>query len=89
MPLLSRATTGTFVTSLLGAGVFRAILDFVTRKINEVVQGEKPTGPVKALRPGAHELHIVKTAHLGLCQAMGALMCMAKYAGCPCGWLNR
>jgi len=30
----------------------------------------------------------VKTSYLGICQSMGALLCVAKYSGCPCGWLN-
>ena len=69
------ATTGTFVTTLLIAGALRTILDFLLRKVFEYVSGNRPTDPVKGAEPGAYELHIVKTAHLGLCQATGALIC--------------
>ena len=82
------ATTGTFITALCGSGGFRQILDFITRKLFAVVSGSLPEEPAPGFEPGAHELHILKTSYLGICQAMGALLCVAKYSGCPCGWLN-
>jgi len=48
------------------------------------VSGEAPTDPAKGMEAGAHELHIVKTSYLGLCQAMGSLLCVAKYSGVTC-----
>jgi len=48
------------------------------------VSGEAPTDPAKGMEAGAHELHIVKTSYLGLCQAMGSLLCVAKYSGVAC-----
>ena len=82
------ATTGTFISAVCGSFGFRTILDFFTRKAFAHVSGEAPQDAIKGMEPGAHELHIIKTSHLGLCQAMGALLCVAKYSGCPCGWLN-
>ena len=69
------ATTGTFITALLSAGLFRTSLEHFMRNVFEHVSGSRPVNAVKGAEPGAHELHIVKTAHLGLCQATGALMC--------------
>ena len=83
------ATTGTFITALLSSGAFRTILDYFTRRIFHLVSGETPNEPVKGMEAGAHEMHIIKTSHLGLCQAMGTLLCVAKYSGCPCGWLSQ
>lgn len=84
------ATTGTFITALFSSGMFRTVIDFFTRKIFAIISGAPPPAEApKGMEAGAHELHIIKTSHLGLCQAMGALLCVAKYTGCPCGWLNR
>jgi hypothetical protein len=80
------ATVGTFITALFGSGGFRTIIDFITRKLFAIVSGSPPSNPAPGMEPGAHELHIIKTSHLGICQAMGALLCVAKYSGCPCGW---
>ena len=55
--------------------LYQASLDRRIRKVFEHVSGSRPVNAVKGVEPGAHELHIVKTAHLGLCQATGALMC--------------
>ena len=82
------ATTGTFISALFGSGGFRVVLDFITKKLFAVVSGDLPKDPAPGMEPGAHELHIVKTSYLGICQAMGSLLCVAKYSGCPCGWLN-
>jgi hypothetical protein len=83
------ATTGTFIAAIFGSGAFRTVIDILTRKVFAIISGEPPKEAAKGMEMGAHELHIIKTSHLGLCQAMGALLCVAKYTGCPCGWLTQ
>ena len=83
------ATVGTFASALFGSGFFRAVLDFFIRTIIKIASGETPTAAAPGMQAGEHELHIIKTSYLGLCQAMGALICTARYTACPCGWLGR
>ena len=83
------AVTGTFIVTLFVTGGFRSIIDCISRKLFFEISGEHPKEAADGLEAGAYELHIIKTAHLGLCQAMGALLCVARYTGCPCGWLTQ
>jgi len=76
------AVTGTFITALFSAGGFRTIIDLLTRQVfAKITGGAPPATAAPGMEKGAYELHIVKTSHLGLCQAMGALLCVARYSG--------
>eukprot|EP00292_Cryptomonas_paramecium_P001459 CAMPEP_0113724442 /NCGR_PEP_ID=MMETSP0038_2-20120614/39084_1 /TAXON_ID=2898 /ORGANISM="Cryptomonas paramecium" /LENGTH=2004 /DNA_ID=CAMNT_0000654349 /DNA_START=102 /DNA_END=6114 /DNA_ORIENTATION=- /assembly_acc=CAM_ASM_000170 len=80
---------GTFVTTLSASFVLRGGLDMVARRAFARISGEPPpTGPMPGLYPGAYEFHVIKTAHLGLCQAAGVAFSVAVNYDCPCGWLR-
>eukprot|EP00960_Hanusia_phi_P037337 752884-Hanusia_phi.AAC.2 len=80
---------GTFIAGLAAALMLRLCLLLGVSNIFQRVSGATPSKPPKGMGFGEHELHVVKTSHLGLCQITGILFAIAKYAYCPCGWLNK
>ena len=66
---------GTFLVALFSGFVLRSLLASATRRLCAILGAEITGGHVRGLTLGDYELHVVKTAHLGLCQ----VMCMKTY----------
>ena len=63
---------GTFVSSLCAASLLRALLAATARRLCAAMGvggGGGGGAGAPGLELGAYELHVVKTSHLGLCQA--------------------
>lgn len=58
----------------------------LTRYMVKMMTGEFPPNALPGFEFGDYEVHMFKTAHLGLCQAGGALFAAARCNYCPCGW---
>ena len=59
---------GPFLASLFSGFALRSLLAAAARRITAALGAEVPNGPVPGLGLGDYELHVIKAAHLGLCQ---------------------
>ena len=67
----------------------RTLLGSASEYFHSVVSGERAAKSLPGFALGDYEFHILKTAHLGLCQAAGSALSSAMDTTCSCGWLSQ